>query len=102
VGRAAAVGIPVWLVLLFLLPFTGMGALACMTIATFLSFGVVAWADRRHERRGRAGGESPAGAPAAHAPKRPMSPLAAAGLTLGGVVVLAYVLFIVVTAARGN
>ena len=49
-GRAAAVGIPVWLVLLFLLPFTGLGALACLTIATFLSFGVVAWADRRHEQ----------------------------------------------------
>ena len=31
-----------------------------------------------------------------------MSPLAAAGLTLGGVLLVIYVLFVVVMAARGN
>ncbi len=77
-----------------------MGALACMTGATLITAGIVLWADRRRERRVAAG--TTAGRRDPDARRRPMSPLAAAGLTLGGVLVVAYVLFIVVTAARGN
>ena len=98
VGRAAAIGIPIWLVLLFLFPFTGMGALPCMMGATLITAGVVLWADRRRERRARAEG---AGERRADAPRRPMGPLTAAALTLGGVLLVAYVLFIIVTASRG-
>jgi hypothetical protein len=99
VGRAMAIGFPVWVLLLFLFPFSGMGALACMSGASLLTLGVVIWADRRHARRG--GGGAPAGAPTAGAPRAPMSPLTAAGLTLGGVVLLVYVVFVIVTALRG-
>jgi uncharacterized iron-regulated membrane protein len=86
-------------VLLFLFPFTGLGAIACMTGATFVTAGVVIWADRRRERRAAEDADGPAARPAE---RRPMTPLAAAGLTLGSVVLLAYVIFIVVIAARGN
>jgi uncharacterized iron-regulated membrane protein len=83
------VGIPVWLVLLLLLPLTGQGALTCLTGATALSAGVAIWNERRHSR-GREP-EAPLGAPA----RRQIGPLGIAGLTLGAVVFLAYVLFVI-------
>ncbi len=93
VGRAAALGVPVWLVLLLLLPLTGMGPLACMSGATLLTAGAVVWADRRSRRRGPEADDGPP-----DGARTPMSPLAAAGLTLAGVALLAYVIFVIVTA----
>ena len=88
--RAAAVGVPTWIALLALLPFTGMGVGACLAVATALAIAAVVGAERlrargpreRAPRRGRG-------------PRRSMSPLAAAGLTLAAVAVLVYVIFVI-------
>ena len=81
--------LPVWIVLLGVLPFaTGLGPLACLSLATLLAAAAVVVVERRrarHESR-------PAGAP--HARRRPMSALTAAGLTLGAVVLLVYLIFV--------
>jgi len=90
VGRTAAVGVPTWIVLLAVLPFTGLGVLACLSLATLLAGVVVVVVERRRSRRGEAARPA-AGAPRA---RRPMSPLTAALLTLGGVALLVYVVFV--------
>ena len=36
VARGAVVGVPTWIVLLALLPFTGLGVVACLALATGL------------------------------------------------------------------
>ena len=96
VGRTAAVGIPTWIVLLAVLPFTGLGALACLSLATLLAGALVVVVERRRSRGGEAAEEAAeeaaVGTPRA---RRPMGPLTAAALTLGGVALLAYIVFVV-------
>jgi hypothetical protein len=87
--RAAAVGVPTWIVLLALLPFTGLGVGACLALATALAIGAVIGAERLRGRGSRQRGPRGAG------PRRAMSPLAAAGLTLAAVAVLVYVVFVI-------
>ena len=78
-----------WLVLLGVLPpATGLGPLACLSMATILAAAAVVVVERRRARREA----RPAGGPPA--PRRPMSALTAAGLTLGAVALLVYVLFV--------
>jgi hypothetical protein len=82
--------LPVWIVLLGVLPYaTGLGPLACLSLATLLAAAVVVLVERRRARAEArpAGGPPPA--------RRPMSPLAAAGLTLGAVALLIYVVFVI-------
>ena len=81
---------PTWIVLLAALPFTGLGVLACLTLATALAIAVVIVAERMRGRGPRAAGE-----PRAGGRFRSMSPLAAAGLTLGVVALLVYVVFVI-------
>jgi hypothetical protein len=89
VGRGALVGVPTWILLLALLPFTGLGAGACLALATGLAIAAVVVAERLRPREGRDG-------PAARArPRRAMSPLAAVGLTLLAVAIIAYVVFVI-------
>ena len=85
-------GIPTWILLLLLLPLSGAGVLPCFFGASLLAAGVVIWADRRHARR--EGGATPR---PADTPRSPMSPLAAAGLTLGAVVLVLYIVFVFVS-----
>jgi hypothetical protein len=69
-----------------------MGALPCLVGATLVAAAVVIWAERRRNRRlglQRAGANA-----SAPAPSRPMSPLTAAGLTLLGVLLVVYVIFV--------
>ena len=88
-GRSAAVFLPVWIVLLGTLPFaTGLGPLACLSIATLVAAAVVVLIERRRARRDA---PQPAGAPRE---RHPMSALTAAGLTLGAVVLVVYVVFV--------
>ena len=56
----AALGIPVWILLLWLLPLSGMGPLPCLTLATALTAGVVVLAERRRARRLRDDGDADA------------------------------------------
>ena len=97
-GRCAAVGFPVWLVLLLLIPQTGMGPMPCLFLATLLTAAVVVAVERRRGRRARAAGEPVAGSPGRPAERRPMSALAGAGIALGAVVVLAYIIFVMAAA----
>ena len=90
VGRSAAVGIPTWIVLLALLPLTGLGPLPCLSLATLLAGALVVVVERRRSRRERA-----EASPGAGRPRRPMSALTAALLTLGGVALLVYVVFVI-------
>jgi len=90
VARGAAVGVPTWIVLLALLPFTGLGVGACLALATGLAIVAVIVAERL---RGR---DRPPGAASPRArPRRAMSPLAAAGLTLLAVAIVVYVIFVI-------
>ena len=92
VVRGALVGFPTWILLLWVLPLTGLGVLPCFLGASVLAAIVVVLAERRHRRRHAAAAQAEPG-PAK--PRRPMSPLAAAGLTLAGVALLAYILFVI-------
>jgi len=89
VGRAALVGVPTWILLLALLPFTGMGVTGCLLVATVLAVAAIVVAERLRGRP-QAG---PAGAPRSR--RGPLSPLAAAGLTLAAVLLVVYVIFVV-------
>ncbi|WP_217914571.1 hypothetical protein [Miltoncostaea marina] len=87
-------GVPVWLVLLLLVPRTGLGPMPSLFLATVLTAAVVVAVERRRSRHARA-----AAAPHARpAERRPMSALAGAGIALGAIVVLAYVVFVLVAA----
>ena len=88
-ARGAVVGVPTWIVLLALLPFTGLGVVACLALATGLAIVVVVVAERL--RRDGRGGQ----VPRRDRPRRAMSPLAAAGLTLLAVAIVAYVIFVI-------
>ncbi len=92
-GRAALVGVPVLIVLLAALPFTGLGVLPCLSLAVRLAVAAVVLVERR--RTARAEREaSPAGV-AARGERAPMSAVTGAGIALGVVVVLVYVVFVV-------
>lgn len=93
-GRAAAVGIPVWIVLLAVLPATGLGPLPCLSLATLLAAGAVVLAERRRSRRLRAERDAP-GEPLRRGERGPMAASTAVGLTLGAVALLVYVLFVI-------
>jgi hypothetical protein len=88
--RAAAVGVPTWIALLALLPFTGMGVGACLAVATALAIVAILVVERlrgrgkRMERRQRG-------------PRtlRSMSPFAAAALTLGAVALVVYIVWVI-------
>jgi hypothetical protein len=81
--------LPVWILLLGVLPpATGLGPLACLSLATLLAAAAVVVVERRRARRGARPADGPPG------PRRPMSALTAAGLTLGGVALLIYVVFV--------
>lgn len=66
-----------------------------MVGATILAVGVAVWAEHRRKRRVAAEGAS---GPEGDGPRlrSPMSPLAAAGLTLFGVLVVAYLILVAV------
>jgi hypothetical protein len=90
VGRCVAVFLPVWIVLLGVLPFaTGLGPLACLSLATLVAVAAVVVVERRRARRRAA----PSGEAARE--RRPMSAPAAVALTLGVVVLLVYILFVI-------
>ena len=63
-GRAALVGVPTWIVLLALLPFTGLGVGACLALATVLAIAAIVVAERlrRREERGEGVGRGVEGA----------------------------------------
>jgi uncharacterized iron-regulated membrane protein len=86
----ALVGIPTWILLLFLFPFSGLGPLLCLTGATLVTAAVVVWSERR---RGPIPGDDDA--PASDEPRAPMGALAGAGIAMGVVVLLVYVLFVI-------
>jgi hypothetical protein len=81
--------LPVWIVLLGVLPYvTGMGPLGCLSLATLVAVVVVVLVERRRSRREA---RPPAGPPPT---RKPMSALTAAGLTLGAVALVVYVVFV--------
>ena len=83
--------LPIWIVLLATVPFaTGLGPLACLSIATLVAAAAVVLVERRRARREPAPGPGPG----QRREKRPMSALTAAGLTLGGVLLVVYVIFV--------
>jgi hypothetical protein len=67
---------------------TGLGPLACLSLATLLAAAVVVLVERRRGRREA----RPAGGPPAE--RRPMGALAGAGIALGVVVLIVYVIFV--------
>ncbi len=85
-------GIPVWLLLLLLLPLSGLGPLPCLSIATVLAVAAIVLAERRRTRR--AAGATTDGE-LRRGERAPMSALTAAALTLGVVVLLVYVVFVI-------
>jgi hypothetical protein len=89
VARGAAVGLPTWVVLLAALPATGLGVVACLALATLVAVVAVVLAERLRPREQ----EPPAGG--GRRPRRAMSPLAAAALTLAAVGLVVYVIFVV-------
>jgi hypothetical protein len=79
----------VWIVLLAVLPFaTGLGPLACLSLATLLAAVLVVLVERRRSRTET----RPDGGPAPV--RRPMSALTGAGVALGVVALLVYVIFV--------
>jgi len=81
--------LPVWIVLLGVLPYvTGLGALGCLSLATLGAAVLVVVVERRRSRREARPADGPPPT------RRPMGPLTAAGLTLGAVVLLIYVVFV--------
>lgn len=95
VGRGAAVGLPTWIVLLGLLPLTGWGPLACLSLATVLAVGVVFGAERRRTRRLAADEAGHGDIARRRGERRPMSALPAVALTLAAVIALIYVVFVI-------
>lgn len=104
---ALLVGLPVWLVLLLLVPTTGLGPMPSLALSSAVAIGVVVAVERLWRRLApqRRGPEVPAGdrhAAGRPARKRPMSPLLAVVLTLAGVALFVYVIFIVTIIVRGG
>ncbi|HTI34661.1 MAG TPA: hypothetical protein VL422_13360 [Miltoncostaea sp.] len=72
-----------------MLPFaTGLGPLACLSLATLVAAGAVVLVERRRARREA----RPAGGPPPT--RRPMGALTGAGIALGAVALLVYVIFV--------
>jgi hypothetical protein len=90
VGRAAVVGVPSWILLLWVVPLTGLGVLGSLLAASALESGAVVAVDRRDARRAR----RPASAPGRERPRPRVTPGAAVALTLGAVALLAYVIWV--------
>ncbi len=81
--RIAAVAVPAWVVLLLLVPLTGLGIMPSLLTATLLAAGAGAGVEMRR------------GAPRPRARRRaPMSAARAVALTLLAVALLAYVVFV--------
>lgn len=80
--------------LLAALPFTGLGVIACLSLAVVLSCTAVVLAERRRTRRtaGAAAGSSEG---LTRGERAPMSAVTGAGIALGAVVVLVYVVFVI-------
>lgn len=95
VGRAALVGIPWWILMLWVLPLSGMGVMPCLLLATLLAVAVVVVDDRRRCGAARRAG-APAGSGGGGRASRlsSMSPLAAVGLTLLVMTLLVYVVLV--------
>ncbi len=77
-----------------LLPLTGLGVLACLSLAVALAVAAIVVTERRRTRRLARQAAAPGDAPA-RAERGPMSAPAAVGLTLLVVAVLAYVVLVV-------
>ena len=104
---ALLVGLPVWLVLLLLVPNTGLGPMSSLALSSAVALGVVVAAERlwRRSAPARRGTEASEGIrPESGRPARktPMSPLLAVVLTLAGVALFVYVIFIVTIIVRGG
>lgn len=95
------VGLPIWLVLLVVVPASGLGAIGSLSLSTLLAAGAVVLAERRLGRRTDPAGEAPRGG-ARRRRRAPMSPVRAVFLTLVAVVAAIYVIFIIVTILRGG
>jgi hypothetical protein len=95
-------GLPIWLVLLVVVPATGLGSIGSLALSTLLAAAAVVLAERRWGRRSDAGGDTSQAGPRRVRDKGPMSPLRAVFLTLAAVVAVIYVIFIIVTIARGG
>jgi hypothetical protein len=99
---ALIVGLPLWLVLLVVVPRSGLGSLASLTLSTLVAGTVVIGArvglSRRRRRSAALAARGATGAPRLRAP---MSAPRAVLLTLAGVVVVVYVVFILATILRG-
>lgn len=100
------VGLPLWLVLLVLVPRTGLGAIGSLSLATLITALVVVWAERVGGRlRGHRDGAvipQEEGAPVRRRARGPMSATKAVLLTLAGVAVFAYLIFIIAIIVRGG
>lgn len=96
------VGLPIWLVLLVVVPSSGLGAIGSLGVSTLLATGVVVLAERLRGRRASPAEGDPGAAPPRPRERRPMSPLRAVILTLASVVLVVYVVFILVTIVRGG
>ncbi len=100
-------GLPIWLILLLLVPQSGLGAIGSLSLSTLVTVLVVIGAERLGARlRGR--DEAAGTAPVAQGPgvrrhgRRPMSAAKAVLLTLGGVALFAYAVFIIAIIVRGG
>jgi hypothetical protein len=90
--RGAAVAVPVWIALLGLLPFTGLGVGACLLLATAGAAVAVLLTERLLAGRAReADGRE---APGRRRARRRMGAPAAVALTLGVVLLVVYVIFV--------
>lgn len=96
------VGLPIWLVLLVVVPASGLGAIGSLSLSTLLATGVVVLAERVWGRRASPAEGDAEAAPRRRRERRPMSPLRAVILTLASVVLVIYVIFILVTIVRGG
>lgn len=97
------VGLPIWLVLLLFVPRTGLGAIGSLSLSTLLATLAVVGAERLWARRGGQDGDVVADAsPARRRERRPMSAAKAVLLTLAGVALFAYAIFIVTIIVRGG
>lgn len=101
---ALLIGLPFWLALLVLIPQLGLGLNASLLSSSVVAVAITVAAERVWVRRvaPASGDGAPSGAMSRRRARRPMSAARAVILTLVGVAVAAYVIFIVVTIVRGG
>jgi hypothetical protein len=99
---ALIVGLPIWLVLLVVVPRSGLGLMASLGLSTLLAAGAVLLAERQWGRGPAPAGGEQGPVPRRRRERRPMSPLRAVVLTLASVVLVIYVIFILVMIVRGG